>query len=181
MNRAVRRLALMSVCSALFAVAVHAAGEDPGFMPRGGRTLLLAVARDAGELHAVAQARRSEAQWKEFAAARGSALSERERATLAAYLLVNMPMGAAATQAADLRTALPRDGRDLSWEQCQLCHSLFTSHLTQERTVQGWRNMFESPFHRNLKMTAQEREEFARYSALNMPMKIDDVPPDLRF
>jgi hypothetical protein len=30
-------------------------------------------------------------------------------------------------------------------------------------------------------MTAQGREEFARYSALNMPMKIDDVPRDLRF
>jgi hypothetical protein len=104
---------------------------------------------------------------------------------LAAYLAVNMPVAAgrapSSAQLPDLRVALPRDGRDLSWEQCQLCHSLFTSHLTQERTVQGWRNMFESPFHRNLKMTPQEREEFSRYSALNMPMKIDDVPADLRF
>ena len=41
--------------------------------------------------------------------------------------------------------------------------------------------MFQSPFHRELKMTAQEREELARYSAINMPMKIEDVPPDLRF
>jgi hypothetical protein len=58
---------------------------------------------------------------------------------------------------------------------------LFSSHLTQDRSVQAWLNMFQSPFHRGLKMTAQEREEFARYSALNMPMKIDDVPRDLRF
>jgi hypothetical protein len=53
--------------------------------------------------------------------------------------------------------------------------------LTQRRNAQGWRNMFLSPFHRELKMNPQEREEFARYSALNMPMRIEDVPQDLRF
>ena len=47
--------------------------------------------------------------------------------------------------------------------------------------MQGWRNIFLSPFHRELKMTAQEREKFARYSAINMPMKFEDVPEDLRF
>jgi hypothetical protein len=41
--------------------------------------------------------------------------------------------------------------------------------------------MFLSPFHRELKMSPREREEFARYSALNMPMRIEDVPEDLRF
>ena len=53
--------------------------------------------------------------------------------------------------------------------------------MTQERDVRAWLNMFQSPLHRELKMTAQERDEFARYSAINMPMKIDDVPKDLRF
>jgi hypothetical protein len=76
---------------------------------------------------------------------------------------------------------LPRDGRDLAWEQCQSCHSLFAGYLTQSRAAVGWRNMFLSPFHRQLKMTPQEREEFARYSEINMPMKVEDVPPDLRF
>jgi hypothetical protein len=41
--------------------------------------------------------------------------------------------------------------------------------------------MFLSPFHREMKMSAQEREEFARYSELNMPMKFEDVPEELRF
>ena len=41
--------------------------------------------------------------------------------------------------------------------------------------------MFMSPFHRELKMTPAEREEFSRYSALNMPMKVEDVPAELRF
>ena len=56
------------------------------------------------------------------------------------------------------------------------CHSLFAGYLMQDRELQGWRNIFLSPFHREMKMSPQEREEFARYSALNMPMKIEDVP-----
>jgi hypothetical protein len=41
--------------------------------------------------------------------------------------------------------------------------------------------VFLSPFHRNIKMSEKERETFARYSAVSMPMKAEDVPPDLRF
>jgi hypothetical protein len=41
--------------------------------------------------------------------------------------------------------------------------------------------MFQSTFHRELKMTAQERREFSSYSAINIPMRIEDVPTDLRF
>jgi hypothetical protein len=108
-------------------------------------------------------------------------MSEREIATLAAYLAVNLPLPEGTAKADNLAAALPPDGRELAWNQCQLCHSLFSSYLTQEREAQAWRNMFESPFHRQLKMAPQEREEFSRYSALNMPMKIDDVPQDLRF
>lgn len=173
---------------AVFAVAVfvfaQAAGEDNAFMPKGGRALLLdllGVPPDQTELRAIAQARRTEPEWRDFVAARKSALTERELATLTAYLAVNMPMSEDAVKRGNLASALPPDGRDLAWSGCQPCHSLFASHLTQRRQVQGWRNMFLSPFHRELKMSPQEREEFARYSALNMPMKIEDVPPDLRF
>ena len=129
----------------------------------------------------MSRARRTESEWRDFAAARNKALTERELGTLAAYLAVNMPLSDDAVKRGNLAAALPPDGRDLAWSGCQPCHSLFASHLTQKRTVQGWRNVFLSPFHRELKMNPQEREEFARYSALNMPMKIEDVPPDLRF
>jgi len=172
-----RRMLLVALGTAALAAA-QAAGEDNAFMPKGGRALLLELlggAGDAAELAKIAQARRSEAQWREFADARGKALGERERATLAAYLVVNMPVSEAKP------ASLPADGRDLAWNQCQSCHSLFTSHLMQDRDAQAWRNMFESPFHRGIKMSAQEREEFARYSALNMPMKAEDVPAELRF
>ena len=168
------------------AVALAAGGEDERFMPKGGRTLLIeALGPDPGvaALRPVLTAKKSESEWAAFAAERAAKASERERATLAAYLAVNMPAGNAVGKpdAKAMLAALPRDGRDLAWQQCQFCHSLFTSHLTQQRDAQGWRNMFLSPFHREMKMSPQEREEFSRYSAINMPMKVDDVPPDLRF
>ena len=58
---------------------------------------------------------------------------------------------------------------------------MFSGYLMQNRDAQGWRSIFLSPFHRNIKMTEQERETFARYSAISMPMKAENVPADLRF
>lgn len=174
-------LAVLAMAVSAF---VQAAGEDNAFMPKGGRALLLdllGAPPDQVELRAIVQARRTEPQWVDFVAARKKPLTERELATLAAYLAINMPLSDDALKLDNLASALPPDGRDLAWNGCQSCHSLFASHLTQKRPVQGWRNMFLSPFHRELQMSPQEREEFARYSALNMPMKIEDVPPDLRF
>jgi hypothetical protein len=174
-------LALLAIAAFAFA---QAAGEDNVFMPKGGRVLLLdllGAPANLAELRSIAQARRTEPEWRNFVAARKQAMTEREMATLAAYLAGNLPLSADVVKRDDLASALPPDGRDLGWNGCQNCHSLFTSYLTQDRELQAWRNIFLSPFHRELKMTPQEREELARYSALNMPMKIEDVPPDLRF
>lgn len=186
-----RRWVVPAAVGALLLGAAPAPAQlDYSFMPKGGKALLLEVLAEAGgdeDLLAVLSARRSEGEWRQALAARAAALSEREQSTLAAYLAVNMPVpdpaGTAvhAGRPTELYAALPRDGRELAWHECQFCHSLFTSHLTQDRSVQAWMNMFESPFHREMKMTAQEREEFSRYSAINIPMKIEDVPPDLRF
>lgn len=174
----------------LFGLAPALSQLDYGFMPKGGKGLLLELLGSPPndkDLRGIIEARRSEAEWRDAIAARAKAMSERQQHTLAAYLAVNMPVpdpgrvAAMAAKPAELAAALPRDGRELGWNECQFCHSLFTSHLTQDRDVQAWRNMFQSPFHRELKMTPQEREEFSQYSAINMPMKIEDVPPDLRF
>ena len=171
-----RALAVLAAAAALFAYG--AAGEDYNFMPKGGRALLLeVVGSNTAELAQLAGQKRTESQWREFVDGRKKPLGERERATLAAYLAVNMPAPAPLQDAQQL----PRDGRDLAWEECQSCHSLFAGYLTQSRAAVGWRNMFLSPFHRQMKMTPQEREEFARYAEINMPMKVEDVPPDLRF
>lgn len=186
-----RKRLIPAAIVALLAGIVPALSQlDYNFMPKGGKTLLLEMLGsppDEKELLSILSTRRGEAEWRQVVADRIKSLSEREQQTLTAYLAINMPVpspeqaAAKATERDDLDAALPRDGRELGFYECQFCHSLFTSHLTQERSYQAWMNMFESPFHRELKMTRKEREEFSRYSEINMPMKIEDVPPDLRF
>jgi hypothetical protein len=158
------------------------------FMPKGGKALFTDVfgaTPDTATLGEIAAPARSESDWNAFLVARSTDLDDKELRTLAAYLAVNMPIPLdkldAAAKGGDVAVALPPDGRELAWNGCQGCHSLFASHLTQDRDLQGWQNMFNSPFHRELKMTSQERDEFSRYSAINMPMKFEDVPEDLRF
>ena len=169
-------LATVGIGSAAFA-------QQLTFMPKGGRQLLLQVVGkppDTAQLREYAGAKHTEAEWRAILAGRKTGLAERETATLAAYLEVNMPLPDAALQG-DIAAALAPDGQALAENSCQSCHSIFTSYLTQSRDVQGWRNIFLSPFHRGLKLDEREREEFARYSAINMPMKVDDVPSDIRF
>jgi hypothetical protein len=167
----------------------QALGQELDFMPKGGKTLLMEVfgaTPDAATLDALAAPARSEADWSAFLAGADAKLSDKELRTLAAYLSVNMPaaprdkLGSAAASGG-IAAALPPDGRELAWNGCQGCHSLFAGYLTQDRDLQGWQNMFQSPFHRELRMTPQQRDEFSRYSAINMPMKIEDVPEELRF
>lgn len=178
---------LVTACALVLPGALAAAGEGYEFMPKGGKTLLLELLGpdpSQADVRGLTRARHTEAEWRKVVAQRGKALGPTQLATLAAYLAVHMPLSgeaAGAGKGVDLASSLPADGRELAWKQCQSCHSLFASHLTQSRDEQGWRNMFLSPFHRELKMSPQEREEFARYSALNMPMRIEDVPEDLRF
>ncbi|MDH5558305.1 MAG: hypothetical protein OEZ03_13205 [Alphaproteobacteria bacterium] len=164
------------------------AQETYDFMPRGGKALLIELLGspvDTAELRLFTGTRRNEDEWNEFLATRKEPMSDNERRTLAAYLAVNMPLmeGALdeAAGAGDMVAALPPDGRELAWNYCQFCHSLFTSHLMQDRDVRGWLGMFESPFHREIGMSQRERETFARYSAINMPLRIEEVPEDLRF
>lgn len=171
------RIFVAMLAAAAFALAQAAAG-DMAFMPKGGKTLLVELlGASSAQLRNIAQERRTEAQWREFVDAQKKPMTDRQRATLAAYLFVNMPL-APAVQGAPV---LPPDGRELAIYGCQGCHPLFAGYLTQDRELQGWRNIFLSPFHRELKMTPQEREEFSRYSAINMPMKVEDIPEDLRF
>lgn len=186
--RATARLGLVLVCAGQLAALPVLAQQDYGFMPKGGKALLIQLlgrTPDTADLRCLTGARRAEAGWREAFAPRMGALSGKEVRTLAAYAAINLPVDAGALEQAqrqgDWTAALPPDGRELAWNHCQFCHSLFSSHLTVERDVQGWMNTFETPFHRDIKMSATERETFARYSAINMPMKIEDVPQDLRF
>jgi hypothetical protein len=183
-----RHLIPLALVAALLGSMPAFAQKNFDFMPTSGKSLFVEVfgaKPDAATLDEMTAAARSEAQWSGVLAERNTDLSDKGLRTLAAYLAVNMPLPRdaldAAAKAGDIATALPADGRELAWTGCQSCHSLFTGYLTQDRNLQGWQNMFQSPFHRELKMTPQQRDEFSRYSTINMPMKFEDVPEDLRF
>jgi hypothetical protein len=175
-------------------VAVLAVGFLPAFaqpsfdfMPDGGRGLLrqLFGGERGADLGAEVATGRTAPEWKTYLGTLGSTLTARQIDTLAGYLSVTAPVDAARLAAAaaqgDPAMAFPPDGKELAIASCQSCHSMFSGYLMQDRDAQGWRSIFLSPFHRELHMTDQERTIFVLYSTTNMPLKYDDVPPDLRF
>lgn len=183
-----RRNLGLALCLWLLMAAPVSAQLDFNFMPKGGKALLIQVLGDKPAATAVREftrARRSDEEWLKELEPKRAALSEKELRTLAAYLSVNMPVSEEALKEAEgkgnWQTALPPDGRELAWEYCQGCHSFFSGYLMQVRSEKFWLGTFSSPFHRDIRMNAKERETFARYSAINMPMKMEDVPEDLRF
>lgn len=188
---AIRDSLALWLCPALVALLLGtlpaAAQLDHSFMPKGGNTLLQQVFAQAPatELRAVLTGTHTAAEWQDILRPRTGALTDREQRTLATYLAENMPLPADAADravtAGNLAAVLPPDGDELAWDHCQNCHSLFTGYLMQDRDIQGWRSIFLSPFHREIPMTGKQRETFAGYSSINMPMKAQDVPPDLRF
>jgi len=155
--------------------AVLAQSDPFAFMPDGGSaSFKAAFSGDEAQDWALAQDMTAEA-WADEIASRSPDLGEKPRATLAAYLSVIAPL--------ELESIgdLPPDGRDIALAKCLSCHSLFTGYLMQRRDRMGWLSTFTSPFHKVIEITSDEREIFADYSAINMPMRIDDVPPELRY
>lgn len=172
------RLALAALPLLLSMAALGTAQPSFDFMPDGGKQTLAQLAqRGALKIGEVAQTRASEEEWRSILHGADAALDEKTAATLASYLAVNMP----AKAAADTIEKLPPDGKELAIENCQFCHSFFTGYLVHDRDVEGWRAIFKSPFHMELPMSAAERETFARYSAINLPIAYENVPEDLRF
>ena len=155
-------------------------GDPFGFLPDGGRGLFGRAFPHLDAQRTALAATRDEAGW--IAAlteegAPGSALTPREVATLAAYLARIAPLQAGPDPVADL----PPDGRDMALAQCQSCHSLFSGYLMQRRDRQGWLTVFASPFHADIPLSERDRAIFADYSATNLPLRLEDVPPEFRF
>jgi len=162
------------------AAAALAAGAATGqvdtfaFMPDGGRGLFVRAFPDPADQRDALSRSGSAEDWQ--AALATSGLTQNETATLAAYLSHVTPIDAKSP----IET-LPPDGCDLALAQCQSCHSLFSGYLMQRRDRNGWLVIFASPFHKDIPMSQTEREIFADYSAINMPMRVEDVPPEMRF
>lgn len=180
------------VLAAALTIGMLPASGQPGFefMPDGGRGMLRTLfpteqPEQIDKLTELAGSARTIDEWRDYLNGLGTEFSKDGIETLAGYLNVNLPIDSAALQeaatAGDPFSAFPADGKELAIANCQFCHSIFSSYLMQNRDAQGWRSTFLSPFHRELKMSERERETFARYSAINMPLDYEDVPPELRF
>lgn len=187
MTRAAAILPLALV--AMLVIGLLPASGQVGFefMPDGGRGLLarLVGEKKQAKLPELASQAQGEAEWRDYIKGLGADLSETEIETLAGYRSINLPIDPVAFEAArasgDPLSAFPLDGKELAIANCQFCHSIFTSYLMQDRDAQGWRSTFLSPFHREIEMSERERETFALYSGINMPLDYEDVPPELRF
>lgn len=182
----IRYLALAGFAATFTAGAGQAlAQSDFEFMPDGGRkTLLRAFAVSPSELITVISSKHSETEWVLMLKPHASTLKPEELETLASYLAVNMPLAPEHAKAQELEQVsalLPPDGKELAIANCQFCHSFFTGYLAHDRDTEGWRSIFKSPFHKELPMNEKERETFARYSAINMPIPYEKVPEELRF
>jgi hypothetical protein len=171
----------------LAGVGAAVAQEDTyDFMPPGGRGLLTGqlVAENGKTLSEIAGRDRDRTAWADWARRQAPELDPAAAETFAGYAALNFPLPEEARK--DLAQTgdpalLPPDGKDLAIQQCQFCHSLFTGYLMHDRDETGWKGTFKSPFHSEIPMNEVERDTFANYSALNMPLEIEDVPPELRF
>lgn len=163
----------------LIPVGLAVSEDDPfDFIPDGGRALFTVVFTDAGsQARALAQDSSAE-DWEHEITNAAPTLAANQAKTLAAYLSVIAPLEISDN---GLGAELPPDGRDLALTQCQSCHSLFSGYLMHRRDRAGWLATFASPFHSGIPMTDSEKEIFADYSAINMPLRFEDVPAELRF
>jgi mono/diheme cytochrome c family protein len=190
---------LMSLAACAFAATLSGLPVEPlaaqtaeqlTFIPAGGRTLLSNVASSkppADELKVLLTGKHSREEWSAYFKSRGPALpavqglNDKEQATLADYLSYHMPLPQVPANLArtDWTRTLPKDGRDLSLDNCQGCH-IITVVITQERSKTNWLGTMSTPAHAVIKMTPAERDEVATYLVLNAGIPIEQVPEELR-
>lgn len=193
MSRVAKCALLLAACVLLEGVATSQ-GDLFAFMPEGGKSLLLELilgAETPADIMSPVTEKRSQPEWLQYLASNAQRLpavsrfSDKQLKTLAAYLAINMPIVAPTlpgnADEAAWRKVLPADGRDLALKNCQQCHSIYSGYLTQARDVQGWRGTFDAPFHNGIQLSEKERETFASYSAINMPVPEESVPAALRY
>lgn len=179
----------LGACAAavLMSAPVQSAEDTMAFMPSGGKSILIENldATDNGKLAELAAKSATNEEWAALFAELLPDVGENALETVTAYSAINFPLSPEAlARLAETGAAaefLPPDGKELAVNNCQNCHSLFSGYLVHDRDVTGWLSIFKSPFHSELPMTETERETFSHYSAINMPLKFEDVPPEYRF
>lgn len=164
--------------------------EQLTFIPAGGRTLLTNIVASkppSDQLNALLTTKRTREEWTSYFKTHAQALpalqrlNDKERDTLADYLSYHMPLPQVPANLArtDWTRTLPKDGRDLSLENCQGCH-IITVVVTQDRSKTNWLGTMGTPAHAAIKITPAERDEIATYLVLNGGIPIEQVPEELR-
>jgi len=184
-RRMVARRGLLAMAALALASGVALGQIGFEFMPDGGRNLMVqAFDAQSGTLTDISAMALDAEGWQAWITEAQATLAEDEVMTLASYMALNLPLADPEALGAlgpeDLAAALPRDGKDLAIRYCQGCHGFYTGYLGHDRDANGWMVMFNSPFHTEIRMNRTERLTFAHYSAINLPMRLEDVPPDLR-
>ncbi|MRU14764.1 hypothetical protein FDP25_04885 [Roseovarius sp. A21] len=175
------RWSLLIAVPVCLATVLWAEEDQFAFIPDGGRSLLagLVAGLEPDARHSVLTRKAGSADWADWARAQAPDMAETPVETLAGYAALNLPLAEVTDE--DWAAQLPPDGKDLAIAQCQFCHSLFTGYLMHDRDLTGWKGTFKAPFHTEIPMNEVERDTFASYSALNMPLSFEDVPPEWRF
>jgi len=192
----IRKAAL--VCATVLAMGgmyAHMAATQPegfGFVPAGGKTLLLGVIASTparADVLALVSAKKNAADWKTFLKDKARAIpvlgrmTESQLTTLASYLSLAAPIKESMIPKGLDHPAwsqvLPPDGRDLVLNKCQVCH-IITVAVTQEKDVRGWRGLLQTPNHKGVIAAEAEQEMLGQYLAINMPIPVEQIPEALR-
>ena len=179
-----RIIAYAAVVALLLFFGITAA-QELDFMTKGGATLLTEVLKscEGCDMKTIFNSKNSKEQWQEFLEGKGALakLNEKEKATLAAYLAVNMPAPKVkATDPKKLKEKdLPLDGQAILLDNCTLCHPLGPI-FPEERDVAAWEGVYYTLPHPDLELEEEQIQELTNYLAINMPIPDELVPEEFK-
>lgn len=172
----IRRTLLPLVALLLPALAL--AQDQFSFMPPSGPELLayvLETCDGCDDIETLAKMDLDDAGWQEYFDERDALvdLFPDEVEMLVGYLRINFPNARATA------TNLPRGGRLLTINNCQLCHSIAVP-MTLDRELTRWMEHRSTVPHDSLTLSAREWDTIAHYLTIAAPLPLDVIPEQLR-
>lgn len=159
------------------ATAVSAQSDDPvSSLPSGPKDLLIELSDDPAVISEIVGAARSSEEWIDYLGGMGTTMTDDQVALLADYLALNVADTTSGTDVASIVAELAPDGRELFTANCSSCHAVASYYLLQDRDAPGWMSIFDAPYHRRLLTGENERETFASYASIAMPIAEEAIP-----
>ena len=172
-----RRAFLLSI---LFLVPSLALAQDQfAFMPSSGPELLVEIldaCESCDDIEALASLELEAEGWQQYFEEKGAleGYDGPQVEVLTSYLAINFP----SARVKD-RNTLPRGGRSMAINNCQLCHSIAVP-MTQARPLARWMDHRSTVPHDSLSLTAKEWDTLATYLTLVAPLPLEAIPEQLR-